>query len=672
MSTGLIFQNVVAYSLQIGMLVGLAAFVPALLRLRQPGAKLVYWQILLAACVLLPLQPWKQPVLSGTVDVTTTIVAVQTVHHQAPAWRMPRSEIALLLLAAGMAIRLGWLAVGFWKLRRYRRHSQPLEPAPAWSVEASLRLSDQVASPVTFGWRRPVVLLPSAFPAMDSRVREAILCHEVMHVRRGDWVFTVVEELVRAVFWFHPAIWWLLGEIGLAREQEVDRLAIEITHEREEYMDALLAIAGRRGQLDLAPAPLFLRKRHLRHRVVLILQEARMSKTRLISALAAGLAILAAACWLAMGAFPLTAAPQVVNDAPGVTVSMNGTAVMHRTGVTYPAAALQHGVQGTVSVEVRLDASGNVSDARVLSGPDELRKAALQSVLQWHFTHEAAGSTRVVGIAFEAPKPAGTEQVVSAGESVVVTGVAGGVTGGTRGVLGGIIGSIPTAPPPPSGSVGVAGGVAGPMKGVLGSIIGGVPTAPPPPPPPPALSLQQMSAGGPLHIKNIIVRGLSEQAKAELLSILPVHEGDELTADTQQRALQAAKEYDEHLSLMISTQRAASGELEVNLLISAPSSSAGPTTIKVGGNLQGLRILRKVEPVYPALARSAHVEGTVHLAIIIARDGTVQEIHSLGGPALLIQAAMDAVKQWVYTPTLLNGEPVGVETTVDVTYSMLQ
>ena len=142
MTSGLILQNVVAFSLQIGMLVGLAAFVPALLRLRQPGAKLVYWQILLAACVLLPLQPWRQVMLAGTVDVTTVITTVRAVPHQAPAFVMPASEIALLALLAGVAIRLGWLAVGFWKLRRYRRHSWPLVPAPAWSVEASLRLSD--------------------------------------------------------------------------------------------------------------------------------------------------------------------------------------------------------------------------------------------------------------------------------------------------------------------------------------------------------------------------------------------------------------------------------------------------------------------------------------------------------------------------------------------------
>ena len=106
---------------------------------------------------------------------------------------------------------------------------------------------------------------------------------------------------------------------------------------------------------------------------------------------------LAAACWMAL------AAPQVV-DAPGVSVTLNGAALLHRTGVGYPADALQAGVQGTVSMQVKLDAEGAVNDAQVLSGPEELRKATLQSVLQWHFAKELGGTTRSVQIAFELPQ----------------------------------------------------------------------------------------------------------------------------------------------------------------------------------------------------------------------------------------------------------------------------
>jgi TonB family protein len=655
MSTGLMFDNVVAYSLQIGMLVGVAAVIPSVLRLRQPGAKLVYWQILLAACLLLPLQPWKQIVAAGTVQVTTMITAVQPLQHGSSGFRIPRREIALLVLLAGVAVRLGWLAVGFWKLRAYRRHSRPLEPAPSWGVEASLLVSDDIASPVTFGWRKPVVLLPAKFPVLDARVQDAILCHEIMHVRRGDWLFTVAEEMVRAVFWFHPAIWWLLGEIGLAREQEVDRLAIDITREREHYMDALLAIAGARAQLDLAPAPLFLRKRHLRQRVVLIVQEARMSKTRLISTLTTGLAVLAAACWLVTGAFPLTAEPQVVADAAGVTVDLNGATVLHRTPVHYPVVALQRGVEGTVSLEVKLDARGNVSDARVLGGPDELRSAVLQSVLEWHFTRDAANSTRVVEVAFESPKKDGTEGPVVAYRdgAPVRQSVTGGVTGG------------------------VPGGVTG---GVMGGIAGGVP-------------------GQPSRLTGITVAGLSDQARDELLAALPVHEGDEVTVGEMVKAVQAVRAFDEHLNVRLMPGTNGTSTLQIIAPGAAPSAVAAlresltvtdnappppppppgsamagspPERIKVGGNVQSMMIVSKVPPVYPELAKSARVSGVVRLAAVIAKDGTMQELHSLGGPALLIQAAMDAVRQWVYRPTFLNGQPVTVETTIDVNFTLNQ
>jgi protein TonB len=97
-----------------------------------------------------------------------------------------------------------------------------------------------------------------------------------------------------------------------------------------------------------------------------------------------------------------------------------------------------------------------------------------------------------------------------------------------------------------------------------------------------------------------------------------------------------------------------------------------PQRIKVGGNVQSAMIIRKTPPTYPQLAKSARVSGVVHLAAIISKDGTIQELHSLGGPALLIQAAMDAVKTWIYKPTMLNGEPVQVETTIDVNFTLNQ
>jgi beta-lactamase regulating signal transducer with metallopeptidase domain len=145
------------------------------------------------------------------------------------------------------------------------------------------------------------------------------------------------------VLWFHPAIWWVIGEIQLAREQTVDRAVIETTRERGPYVDALLLMAGAgvsgAPQLDLAPAPMFLRRRHLKRRLMEVMKEVRMStisKTRLACAMGAAVIMVAAACWLATGAFPLAAAPQMVNDAAGVAVNTNGSQLMHRPFRTRP------------------------------------------------------------------------------------------------------------------------------------------------------------------------------------------------------------------------------------------------------------------------------------------------------------------------------------------------
>ena len=88
--------------------------------------------------------------------------------------------------------------------------------------------------------------------------------------------------------------------------------------------------------------------------------------------------------------------------------------------------------------------------------------------------------------------------------------------------------------------------------------------------------------------------------------------------------------------------------------------------------MQAAKLIARVTPVYPTLAKSARVQGVVHFKATIGKNGVVQNLETSGGPALLRQAALDAVKQWKYQPTLLNGQPVEVITTIDVTFSLGQ
>jgi protein TonB len=111
-------------------------------------------------------------------------------------------------------------------------------------------------------------------------------------------------------------------------------------------------------------------------------------------------------------------------------------------------------------------------------------------------------------------------------------------------------------------------------------------------------------------------------------------------------------------------------------IIGGMGSAAPPkptqARIRQGGNVQAAKLVNKVTPMYPPLARQTRINGTVHLHAIIGKDGSVQQLEVLGGHPLLIQAALDAVRQWRYQPTLLNGEPVEVDTTIDVIFSLNQ
>jgi TonB family protein len=647
MSAALVWSNAVAYTLQIGLVVGLGALVSLALRLRSPRLRLLYWQTLLLACLALPwVRSWRREVVDGAAQVS---VAITTMTTQAPSHRtIPLVEIALLLLAAGVTIRLALLCVGLVQLKAFRERGRTL-PSAAGTGYVRLLLSDDVASPVTFGWREPVVLLPAGFPSLAAEMREAILCHELLHVARRDWLFTIAEELVRAVLWFHPAIWWVIGEIQLAREQTVDRAVIETTRAHGPYVDALLLMAGAgvpgTPQLDLAPAPMFLRRRHLKKRLMEAMSEVQMttiSRTRMVCFAGVAAVTLALACWLATGAFPLSAAPQVVNDAAGVAVNLNGTPLMHRASVPYPSEALAKGVEGTVVVQVKLDANGEVADATVLSGPDELRKAVLQSVLTWHFDKSAALTARTVNVDFA--KPAVTAAPGTSAEAAQLTEQ---LLQLQRQATAARAASAALAPPPP------------------------------PPPPPPTSG----------KLDHIAVTGLSDSARAELLSRLPIQEGGEWTAQTFAAVRQAVTQFDSHL--MVSLSRSANGELSLRIGLAATTVTGGsglagsmsavaaapgnpPGVFSVGNGVSAPRLLLKVDPAYPEGVEDSKDPRTVQLSIVVNTDGKAENIQVVKSVDPAFDAsAINAIQQWTFQPGMNNGAPVKVKAMVEVNFRKL-
>jgi periplasmic protein TonB len=100
----------------------------------------------------------------------------------------------------------------------------------------------------------------------------------------------------------------------------------------------------------------------------------------------------------------------------------------------------------------------------------------------------------------------------------------------------------------------------------------------------------------------------------------------------------------------------------------SPPRPEPPSRIRIAGDVVERQRLRDVQPVYPDLAKQAGVQGAVRLNIVIDKQGHVSNISVISGHPLLIPAALDAVKQWEYNPTLLNGQPVEVATEVSIPF----
>jgi len=315
--------TLLVYSLQIAALLAAAALAMAVLRPPLPGVRLAFWRFVGALCLLMPLAsllpPGVRPVAAdlGTAGITGALATVEASTSQQAGDPIP------WLWLAGLGAHLGWLGLGALRLREIRRTSTPaalgdrLDALRAsLAPHAEVRWSEKVAQPVCFGTRRPGVFLPRRFAELGSAEQEAVVSHELLHVARRDWPWMILEELVRAVFWFHPGVWWVLDRIRLNREQLIDQLVADRMGSRKDYMRALVSFAD--GDA-LAPSLPFGRRRQLVSRLRQLSEESRMSRTRLASTVAVLAAVMFGATIGVLSAMPL---PMPGQQSPGAATRL--------------------------------------------------------------------------------------------------------------------------------------------------------------------------------------------------------------------------------------------------------------------------------------------------------------------------------------------------------------
>jgi TonB family protein len=390
MSLVLAVQNLGAVCAQGLLVAAVAAVLGRLLPLDRPGLKLAWWQTVLFAILVLPwLGPWAS-VPVGRVEVSLTAFGPLLASPTGAFGRWSWAEVVAAALLAGFAGRVAWLAAGGWRLRACRRRATILDPRgtalagldEAFGVRAAFLVADAVGAPATFGLRRPVVLLPPAFFEMDGGRQRAVAAHELVHIRRRDWLATVAEEALLAVFWFHPAVHVLLGRIRLAREQCVDEEAVRRLGGRRVYLESLIEMARHLSRGRTVPAALLLRERHLRDRVELLLKEVTMSKVRALSHLAASAAFVLLAGALASFALPLEG---TAKDEKPTSKTAAEARIVHKVNPVYPADAKKDHLEGLVHIDVQIAKDGSVAEAKAVDGHPTLAEAALAAVRQWRY-----------------------------------------------------------------------------------------------------------------------------------------------------------------------------------------------------------------------------------------------------------------------------------------------
>ena len=194
-------------------------------------------------------------------------------------------------------------------------------------------------------------------------------------------------------------------------------------------------------------------------------------------------------------------------------------------------------------------------------------------------------------------------------------------------------------------------------------------TVPAPLPPPPAVVREDRS----------IQRATDAPSRAPRVFVAPSHVPDRIdtTPDTAAPAAPSLPQIGVQFSTGTNTGSAMFDNAIARvatppppLAVRKPEKPSGP--IPVGGRVQAARLTKQVVPAYPALAKTARISGTVRLQGIIGKDGAIKNVQLISGHPLLVQAALEAVRQWVYKPTLLNGEAVELIAPIDVIFTLNQ
>jgi bla regulator protein BlaR1 len=320
---------------------------------------------------------------------------------------LPAPLVALWL--AGFLVVLGVWCVRWRRISLAMRGAMPLregrevEALRGLEVVAGMRrpiellLSQASLEPGIFGIARPVLVWPKGISKrLDGTHLQAILAHEVCHVRRRDNLAAAIHMVVEAIFWFHPLVWWLGARMVEEREHACDERVLELGSDRQVYAESILKVCQFCVESPLTCVA-GVTGADLKKRMVAIMNENGARKLdfgrKLLLSVAGLLAIAVPIVFGLTNAIPSQAESQDESAAAKgepsaplhVPKDVMQKLIREKVPPQYPDEARKARIQGTVVLDATISKTGDIENLRLISGHPMLAPAAIEAVKQWKY-----------------------------------------------------------------------------------------------------------------------------------------------------------------------------------------------------------------------------------------------------------------------------------------------
>ncbi|HWG18609.1 MAG TPA: TonB family protein [Acidobacteriaceae bacterium] len=548
--------------------------------------------------------------------------------------------------------------------------------------------SARVEVPTVIGWLRPAVLLPACcFTGLAPDQIEAILCHELAHIRRHDYLISVLQSVVETLLFYHPAVWWVSSQIRRERECCCDEFAVSAGGDVLAYARALSFLEEQRTftpQLALGANGGVLKMRIQR-----LLGRPESSATSQIASIAilvliafSALTFAARHVWAevrsseaapsatignAAAHSPAKSASDTAGSAPqgqdlGVELDRIGEVQSQHSGLQarleeikdgqakYGALLAQAGQQAQLSDEDR----NRLEDAarRLTHSLDEwvdqfrreidARDMAMDRFNSPEFQKQMADAmARMNSPQFKRQLAEAQAQIKMLNSSDFRQQMEEAQTS---------LAQLKVNEKQMEAAMYAMDEI---RSAQLQKHIEAERAAMAKLDSPEFRRQMEEVADAQAHLN------MSEMQKRVDAAV----KAQQLNTAEMRRSLEAAKQ----AQLMANNVERSATEVPIPATSAEQQDPSGP--VRVSSGVMAGAIISQPPPAYPEIAKAAHVQGVVVLHAIISKDGTVEKLTVVSGPPMLTQSAMDAVQKWTYHPYLVNGQPVEVETTINVNYT---